>query len=212
MAVQPCVAISGTTASSAEVAATAGSPPAPLTTFFSNLGRKYPNGVYYCCNGIAVSGPSNNESALEQWYAVAYTPSVSFTLERIQMAVGYFSGTNNIIAAVFSDNGAGLPDVQLGAWHMANMPNNGTCCLIETAATGGVSLVNGVKYWIVLKTINTDKDTLVFWERNTTDQVNGLDAVYYCSQDHQGSCSSSNDHWVSFGSLRPAPAFALLGN
>jgi hypothetical protein len=209
---QPGMAYAASDAKAPATTTTAAPPPAPLTTFFTNIGRKYPNGVYYCCAGIPVTGPNNNENAPEQWYAVAYTPSATFTLKRIQLAVGYFSGTNNIIVAVFGDNGTGLPNVQLGEWHVRNMPPNGSCCLTETSVIGaGLALAAGVKYWIALKTINTDKDALVFWERNTTDQVNSVAAASFCSQDHQGSCTV-NDHWISAGATKPAPAFALLGN
>ena len=57
-----------------------------LATIFSNIGYKYPNGLYFCCYGATVGGPSSGVGQI--WIAQAFTPASSMTVHEISASIG----------------------------------------------------------------------------------------------------------------------------
>ncbi len=80
---------------------------------FSNIGTAYPKGLYFCCYGDTISGPS---SPVGGNYAVAiqFTPASDGKVKEIDAAVGWASGTNGATIALYDDNG-GVPGTQLAS-------------------------------------------------------------------------------------------------
>src|SRR5579862_3646956 len=88
-----------------------------------------------------------------------------------------------------------------------------SCCTIEVKSTSGIPVTDGTQYWIVFKTDDTNKDSGVIWNYNTTDMVDYIPFAQYCSADVGGaSCGAYNDIWRAAGSLSPQLAFAVLGS
>jgi hypothetical protein len=185
--------------------------PQGLITIFSNMGGKYPKAIYFCCNGFFIQGPTSGGHEL--WNAQAFTPSVNRTLRRIEVALAYGGGTNEAVIGLYSDN-AGVPGTALRSWRVSNLPNYQTCCVIQAVTdSSGISVTAGVQYWVVVKTGSTDRNALIGWLYNTTDQVDAVPFAQYCSNDAGGApCSTANDAWTAIGGQIPGLAFAVKGN
>lgn len=181
-----------------------------LVTIFSNLGTKYPKGVYFIKAASSQMGPQNSFGFSQYWNAVAFTPNASHNVTKIEVALGHSSGANKIVLSLNSDNG-GVPGTAIRTWHPQNLPNFGSCCAtVVVRDDGGIPVSAGVQYWIVASTNNQDSDFSGGWYYNTTDQVDVVQEAYYCSDDHGGTCGANNDRWTLFPDA-PALAFAVFG-
>jgi len=180
-------------------------------TIFSNIAKKYPNSLYLCCHPYFIDGPTSGGHML--WDAESFTPGSDDTITRIQVAAGYGGGTNEIVVALYNDNG-GVPGTLIKAWRRKNLPPSYSCCgLVAFNVSPGIPVAHGTKYWLALQTDNTNKDASVAWNSNTTDQIGGMEFAQYCSNDAGGpTCSTPNDQWTSTGPIVPGLAFAILGN
>src|SRR5256885_2080807 len=67
--------------------------PGGLVTIFSNLGTKYPKGVYFPLYAIFVTGPDNPTFNYELWNAAAFTPAANHSVTKIEVALSHFAGT-----------------------------------------------------------------------------------------------------------------------
>lgn len=189
-----------------------GETPSGLVTIYSNLGKKYPKAPYFSNGGFAIYGPNNAAGYHELWDAVAFTSNGNHTITRIQFAANIMSGTNEIVVALYSDAG-GLPGTALKTWRVSNLSPFPSCCTIEAKGTTGIPVTDGTQYWLVFKTDDTNKDSGVIWNYNTTDMVDYIPFAQYCSADVGGaSCGAYNDIWRAAGSLSPQLAFAILGS
>jgi hypothetical protein len=188
-------------------------PPSGQVTIFSNLGKKYPKGVYACCNGFGIQGPLNNLGAHQLWDAMAFTSDANHTLSRIDVGVTWSSGTNKIVIALYDDAG-GKPGNLIKSWNAKNMPAFPTCCgLTSVKDSTGITLTAGTQYWVAVETSNSAKDTIAIWTNNTTDQVDGVLISQFCSNDQGGtSCGGDNDQWTEGSLLLPALSFAVYGS
>jgi hypothetical protein len=174
---------------------------ASLVTIFSNLASQYPNGEYWCCTGYNIMGP--NSGVGEQWIGAAFTPSGNHTATQITVAVGFSQGTTNgAVVSLYRDKN-GVPGKVLKSWTVSSLPSFGTCCTLAVVSDSvGVSLTGGKQYWVVVKTDNTEMDTVDGWNVDDTDQVNPATLAVF---------PGNNNHWNSF-TATPGVAFAVEGS
>lgn len=173
-------------------------PPDRTDTIFSNIGRHYPLGLYFCCFGNTISGP-NSPIGQTIWNAVEFTPAGDATIKEIDVSVGLAAGSNHIVVNIAEDNG-GVPGTVLGSFPVSGaMGVFGDCCNLVTAASH-IRVTGGTPYWLFLSTDGQSDDTWAAWPYNATDQVNTLNTAGY-----------DGSTWTAFGPGRPAVSFALLG-
>lgn len=168
----------------------AGQISARADTIFSNFG----------------SGESLNSSA--GWFvdsgqviASAFTPTSNFTLSQLDIALSYYSGTNNGARVLLETATAGLPSGSgsaLESWTLGSLPTYGSPYVPETlSSAGGVTLTNGTQYWLVADP--ADSTTTDVWNINNAGQSGVAFAV-----------SPTASQWFYAGGSI-TPAFDVLG-
>jgi hypothetical protein len=195
------LALAGTAASGAEV------------TIYSNLAVKDPNGVYWCCSGIYVNGPTAIANTAESWKAVAFTPTANHVVTRIAVAAGHLAGTNGLVLSLNSDKD-GEPGRAIKNWNLSALPNINSCCTLQVVKTdrSGIPVSAGVQYWVVLKTNKNQENAWATWDLNVASQLVSISpTAVYCSADVSGTCPANlNDKWRP-GGFQPAFAFGVFG-
>ena len=175
--------------------------PAGLTTIAGNL-SEYPNGVYFCCYGDTISGPTSFLSGAN-WVAVPFTPASNMKVNEVEASVGWGQdGTNGVTLSLNAD-ASGLPGAALASLDITGLPLFGECCTLAVAqgpAGSGLPVVAGTQYWVVVSTDATFSNTFDAWSFNTTDmQVHPY--AYY---------NSTNGVWTATEGL--LPGYAVLGH
>ena len=185
-----------TTARDARQAGPAVQPGKGLVTIFSNLATDYPKGVYFCCVGSTLSGPTAQPDQPEWWHAIGFTPDTDRLVKEIDVGATYIWGTNDaVVLSLYTDHN-GLPGTPVKSWHAKGLPTFGACCALAVVKDRqGVSVHGGVPYWIVVSTDRNDKDIMAAMTYNTTDQIDTRPEAYYCSADKSGNCLA-NDQWA----------------
>ncbi|HEX3651677.1 MAG TPA: choice-of-anchor R domain-containing protein [Rhizomicrobium sp.] len=175
-------------------------PPKGLTVVFNNIGKKYPDGVYFCCDGLTIAGPDSIEGQTV-WPAIAFTPAADVTVTRVDLALGYDDhGANDVAVSIAADSG-GLPGTLLETVHVSNLPEFGDCCAITRAKFKGIKLSAGQQYWVVAGTDANDSTAFAAWALNTTEQIK---TVRFAENIGTG--------WeLVNANARPSPAFAVYG-
>jgi hypothetical protein len=172
-----------------------------LIKIFDNMlpVKKYPYGTYFCCLGPSVDGPDNTYGVPEQWWAEAFTPTADATVTRIEIGVGYSTGTNRINIGIYNDSN-GLPGTALVSQDVTNLPTFGSCCATVNLKYGrGIQVTAGTQYWVVLSTDSTDMDFLGGWNDNTPDQVTRVNQA-----------ENFGSGWIS-DDIAPGVALAVWG-
>lgn len=170
----------------------------------------YSKATYWCCSGYTILGPTAVSGSPEIWTAAAFTPSANHTITKVKVAVGLIEGTNGLVLSIYSD-ASGLPGTALKSWNISNLPNFGSCCVVETRFdTAGLAVTGGTQYWVVLKTGAKDSTAFAAWNVNDTDEIDLTTFAQYCSDDQGGTCNT-NDAWTAFQTT-DGLAFAVLGN
>ena len=186
---------------------------AGLVTIFDNIGKTYPKGTYWCCEGASITGPNASPFLPEYWLAVAFTPGANYTVTQLEVAISLFTGKDELFLSLYNDVG-GLPGTAIKTWLMGGLPTFGTCCAIDTKSDGaGIPVTAGTQYWIVVGTTGENSDTFADWNVEDIDQVDTytVPTAYYCSADKGGNCGN-NDAWsLDTGGSNQGPAFAVLG-
>jgi len=165
---------------------------------FSNVGYKYPNGLYFCCYGNTISG-SGSVIGSVNWVAMGFTPAAGADLKEIDVGVGYVTGTNKVIISLYDDNG-GVPGNLIKKWPATGLGAFGACCQIEVNRARGIHVTAGTPYWVAVTTDGAGSDTWAAWPFNSTDQINPVPIAV-----NQGS------GWTNAGGEIPAPNFAVIG-
>ena len=165
---------------------------------FSNVGFKYPNGLYFCCYGNTISG-SGRVIGSTNSVAMGFTPAADADLKEIDVSVGYVTGTNKVIIGLYDDNG-GVPGNLIKKWSETGLGNFGSCCQIEVGKAKGIHVTAGTAYWVAVTTDGAGSDTWAAWPFNSTDQINAVPLAV-----NQGS------GWTNAGGEIPAPNFAVIG-
>jgi hypothetical protein len=164
---------------------------------FSNVGWKYPNGLYFCCYGNTISGSA---SAVGQtfWLAASFTPAEDVKVKEIDAAVGWVTGTNKVIITLYDDDG-GVPGSELASGAATGLGSFGSCCSLAIL-DDKVRLSGGSTYWVAVTTDGADSTTWAAWNFNSTDQINPVTVA-----------ASNGGAWTNLGGSVPAPSFAVLG-
>jgi len=171
-------------------------PPKKDNVVFSNVGTLYPKGLYFCCYGDTISGPS---SPVGGNYAAAlqFTPAKDAKVTEIDAGIGLAAGTNGVTLALYDDND-GVPGNMIASGNATGLGAFGDCCTLAVAKIKKASVTGGTPYWVVA--IATG-DTWDAWAFNSTDETDVLTAAY--SSDGGGS-------WTA-GAAVPAMSFQVLG-
>jgi hypothetical protein len=166
---------------------------------FSNIGTKYPLGLYFCCSGATVSGP-DSEIGFQSWPAMQFTPAADVSVTEIDVAVERITGTDEIDIGLYTDAN-GVPGTLLKSFTATGLQGNGGCCGFAVGRDKqGIPIAGGTPYWVAVTTDTGATDTFGNWMFNTTDQ---LDAV--------PSAVNKGSGWVTNGGAVPAATFAVYG-
>jgi hypothetical protein len=144
-----------------------------------NFASKYKDGLYFCCEGGTITGPSFvGGYSYEQ--AVPFTPTATKSVTTITIGLGYVSGTNSATVALYSDNG-GVPGTELASGTASSMPDFGSCCTTAKVKISSTSVTKGTQYWVV---VSATGNTWTAWNYSTTDQVD--EHTYAYNYDGEG--------------------------
>jgi hypothetical protein len=185
------------------------------TVIFDNLGAKYPDGVYWCCEGATIFGPANTLNGPEYWQAAGFVPKASLSVTKIQVAVGwvnYKAGEyTDVIVSLNADDGTGKPGASMKKWKaQIGGIGFGTCCAVSTERNAGIPVSAGTQYWVVIST-EKKSDIWAAWNVDDTKQKS-TDAIlesFWCSGTTQ-QCGTNNNVWSSYNGY-PGFAFAVFG-
>jgi hypothetical protein len=97
---------------------------AGAATIYNNFG---PGNAYSTSLGWAVSGSTSGVGAITP--AMAFTPSGTYTLTQIDVAITFLAGTNSTSLTLNSDS-SGVPGGVLATWALSSLPAVGTCCTV----------------------------------------------------------------------------------
>jgi hypothetical protein len=172
-------------------------PSTDLTIIAGNL-SKYPNGVFFCCYGYTVSGPSSFLGSAN-WVAIPFTPTSNMTVKEVEVSVGWGGqGTNGVTVSVNLDAN-GLPGTALASLNATGLSDYGQCCQLVVAKSGtGLPVTQGTQYWVVVSTSISTQNTYDVWAFNSTDMRSYPFASY-----------STADGWTKSDGL--LPGYAVLG-
>ncbi len=131
----------------------------------NEFATKYPKGLYWCCLGIPVAGPSSGPGSFST--GVSFIPAATKQATKITVGVGYMSGTNSVTVSLYNDNN-GVPGTQLASGTAGNFAKNGVCCGTETATIPATTVVAGTRYWVVL---SASGNTFESWNDADANQV-----------------------------------------
>ena len=154
---------------------------ASLVRIFDNIGSYYPKGIYYCCEGWTIAGPTTGQQQPfpELWEAAAFAPDADHTVTKIEVAAGWFLGVNGLVLSLYTDSGD-KPGTAIQSWSLTNLPAFGCCALQVRTDAAGIAVKAGVQYWVVLKTNSKESNTLAGWNDNDTDQLTYRKISTYC--------------------------------
>jgi hypothetical protein len=135
---------------------------------YSNFAKKYPNGLYFCCYGYTLSGPSSFFGAA---YATAtqWTQAADADVTKLSAAVGYVSGDHTATLHLYADSGSDTPGTELASKKGTTPEFFGGCCGVLTVKIKSTHLTAGKKYWIGITTGGVNFNAAPF---STIDQVN----------------------------------------
>lgn len=174
-------------------------------TIFSDYG---PGMTFSSTNGWCVSGPNTLNCGPDnvRWVASPFTPSGNFTLTQIDLALLAFTGTNGGVIELVNST-SGLPgSTVLESWTTTGLSSNN----LSLTSSGGITLQNGVQYWLVATPLADD--TLDVWRNEPTGSLAGTVVCFGPPNNfgagNNGCISSSGTTWFVENSLT---AFDVLG-
>lgn len=169
------------------------------TAIFSNIGVKYPLGLYFCCSGATISGPDSVLN-FQSWPAMQFTPSTDAVVTEIDVAVEWISGTNEVDLGLYSD-ADGVPGTLLKLFRATGLESVGGCCSFAVGKDRqGIAVSGSTPYWVAVTTDTNAPDTFASWEFNSTDQLDALPSAV-----------NKGSGWVTNGGAVPAASFAVYG-
>jgi hypothetical protein len=169
------------------------------TVIFSNVATKYPLGLYFCCSGATVSGPTST-LGFQSWPAMQFTPAADASVTEIDAAVEWIEGTDAIDIDLYADSG-GLPGTLLKSFKATNLEGNAGCCAFAVGKDNqGIAITGGTPYWIAITSDANGTDTFANWMFNSSDQLDSLPSAV-----------NKGAGWVTNGRAVPATSFAVYG-
>jgi hypothetical protein len=113
--------------------------------------------------GWCVSGSSTADCGplVTRWVGSPFTSTGDFALTKIDLALGYVSGTNGATVELL-DSMSGFPgSTVLESWTVSNLTSSLSAPLLTLNATTGPTLRSGMQYWVVA--MGQANNTLDFW-------------------------------------------------
>ena len=142
---------------------------------FSNLDRRSDD-RFNPDGGALIAGKQTIYDEIET--AVRFIPKVNANAKVLSAAVGYLSGTKEIILGIYSDNGLGTVGEPLpgGQGNTSEIPDAGECCELPTVVLpgAGVALTAGTPYWLVVSADNVNAPSFAGLWRLSTLATNAL--------------------------------------
>ncbi|HEX8815520.1 MAG TPA: hypothetical protein VF753_08465 [Terriglobales bacterium] len=133
---------------------------AGLITIYSNLGSG--NNVYNGNEGNGIVGPDAGQLYME-WIGNRFSPAADYTVTEIKVGVTYVQGPNAVTLSL-NENNHDTPGKALHTWQLSNLPEFGTCCVLQTVKlTQGIPVQKGKFYWVVLSTNSKTEKTYDVW-------------------------------------------------
>jgi hypothetical protein len=145
----------------------------PRVTFAATIVSSFGPGHGYDVNGGLSISTIGSANADEVATAVSFTPSATFTLTQIDLALGYVSGTNAFLVELVHDNG-GPTGSLIESWTFA-APDFGGPDLDALTPAGSVPLNSGTPYWVVV--LPGGSDTWGGWNHPSPDTFVGGQTV-----------------------------------
>jgi len=137
--------------------------PPGVVTIYSNLVTG--DQPYNPNAGVNIVGKDAGEP-LRQWVGIAFTPTADHLVQAIRVAALYVRGTNEMAVLLDADD-HGVPGATLYAWKLSDLPDFGSCCILQTRKhVAGIPVKAGTQYWVVLQNLPTHKDTDGVWDDN----------------------------------------------
>jgi hypothetical protein len=132
------------------------------TVIYSTFNSDQSN-LYNCCVAWTIS-TTQSILGFQQFVAMPFTPSSTYKLTSIQLALAYFAGANSLDVALAKDKG-GMPGKTITSFTVTNVPPGGDCCDIEAVTPVGVKVKAGLTYWVV---VSAEADTWGGWDQDST--------------------------------------------
>lgn len=166
---------------------------------FSNIGFKYPKGLYFCCFGLTVSGVDSVLHS-QTWIATAFMPKADATVTEIDAAVENAAGTNQADISLYTDDG-GVPGIALKTFKVTGLQGVSGCCGLAVGKDAkGIPVKGGVTYWVAVTTDKKSSDTFDIWVDNSTDEIHAAPVAV-----NQGA------GWQPAGNFIPRVSYAVFG-
>jgi len=173
-----------------------------VITLFSNLASPDPKGLYYCCSGNIIAGPSNPDGFSPYSEAVQFTLASASHVTSIATSVNYITkGVNTQFEFNIEADASGVPSgTRLNAAPYKvtiNSQTFGACCAVENKAIAGAgqSLAAGT-YWIVWSATSSKSDLAAEVNQAILDQVDAANVAYSTNSGVTGS-------WTAYTTTLP---------
>ncbi|MFZ1918162.1 MAG: choice-of-anchor R domain-containing protein [Terriglobales bacterium] len=124
--------------------------PAGLTKIYSNFGSSKTD-LYNDLSGWDVWGP-HSSSGGPFFVGIPFTPKSNSHVSRVQVAVQYVGGANQVNLSIYGDTNGGPGTLLAGPVTITNLPNAGTCCHLAVANFSPLAVTAGTRYWVVADT------------------------------------------------------------
>lgn len=172
---------------------------AGASVIFSNVATKYPLGLYFCCSGATVSGPTS-ELGFQSWPAMQFTPAADASVTEIDAAVEWIEGADEVDIDLYADSG-GVPGTLLKSFKATKLEGNAGCCDFAVGKDSqGIAITGGTPYWVAVTSDANGTDTFANWMFNSSDQLDALPSAV-----------NKGSGWVKNGGAVPAASFAVYG-
>jgi hypothetical protein len=166
---------------------------------FNNIGLKYPKGLYFCCFGLTIAGPTS-AVGFQSWIATKFTPKADALVTEIDVAVEHASGANEADIVLYADNG-GVPGKKLKSFKVTDLEGISSCCGLAVGKDrNGIAVTGGETYWVAVITDKNGPDMFGAWVDNTTDEISAGDVA-----------TNAGSGWAAAGRFIPRVAFAVYG-
>ncbi len=143
---------------------------AKLNVIYNLLGPA--NDRYSSFSGVGILGVNAGQPWPER-VANGFVPTADSIVTAVAVGASHVSGENSIILTLAEDNN-GTPGKTLHAWRFTNLPEFGTCCVLQIGRASGIPIKKGQMYWVILEPTTRDSDGYQVWD----DDFNGFSGAF----------------------------------
>jgi hypothetical protein len=146
-----------------------------------------------------VSGPANHDCGTSTYISrgAGFVAERSGSLDHIDLAVGYISGTTGVVVTLVTDE-AGVPSIDNQILESWTVQQEDTCCFdklkLKLRSAAHPIISNGSKYWVVVSPLGFD--SLSRWQNSPK------------AQDHFATSFDGGHGW-NLNEGPPPPAFDI---